>query len=75
MTEDTDYNYSYKYNYNDDLIDDVDYTPWHIKACNENPIQFKCKRCGGNQFNISRASYWTGARCPVCGWETCIHDG
>jgi len=35
----------------------------------------KCIQCGGTEFNVGSGEYFTAIRCPICGWETCIHDG
>ena len=34
-----------------------------------------CKSCGGDEFNVGGASYYTAIRCTKCEWEDCIHDG
>jgi len=34
-----------------------------------------CKKCGGNEFNVGKATYWTGIKCVKCGWEICVHEG
>jgi len=34
-----------------------------------------CKKCGGKEFNVGSADYWTGIKCTTCGYEVCIHEG
>jgi cytochrome c-type biogenesis protein CcmH/NrfF len=65
------------YMYDDYLEDDENYEEWHTGQSYEDipAVQLRCKKCGGNQFNVAQGDYWTGLRCPVCRWETCVHDG
>ena len=36
---------------------------------------YRCKTCGGTQFLVCEDYYFTGIKCPVCGWERCVHSG
>ena len=36
---------------------------------------YRCRKCGGDQFIVGTAPYYTAIKCPACGWERCIHDG
>lgn len=60
----------------DDLYDLQETINWHILTEWEEPLeQVKCNICGGTTFNVAQIDYWTGIKCPTCGWETCIHSG
>jgi hypothetical protein len=37
--------------------------------------QLKCVKCGGVDFHIGRADYYTAVRCVACRWEVCVHEG
>lgn len=42
----------------------------------DTPIpKIECIKCGGDKFEVGTAGYFTGIRCPSCGWECCIHEG
>lgn len=34
-----------------------------------------CKRCGSDKFHVGSDDFWTGIKCPNCGWELAIHEG
>lgn len=35
----------------------------------------KCKTCGGVEFFVAQAEYYTAIKCTTCLWEACVHDG
>lgn len=41
----------------------------------EPPATLICIKCGGDNFVVGQGAYFTAIKCPVCGWEKCIHDG
>lgn len=52
-------------------------TMFHVgQSYADEPVpMFKCRICGGIEFNVGSAEYFTAIRCPKCGWESLIHDG
>lgn len=60
-----------------ELHEFADSTPFHVgQEYVDQPVpMFKCKSCGGTEFNVGSADYFTAIRCPKCGWESCIHEG
>lgn len=55
----------------------ADLPPFHIgQSYEDHPARpVSCARCGGAQFHVAQGNFFTAIRCPVCGWELCIHDG
>jgi len=37
--------------------------------------RISCQFCGGTQFIMGAASYFTAIKCPTCQWEVCLHEG
>lgn len=63
----------------DEVLDRVpaEETVFHIGQCYEfKPADtLKCKRCGGLEFNVGKASCFTAIKCIKCLWELCVHEG
>ena len=52
-------------------------TTFHIGQSYENrpASAIACAICGSQEFRVGRGAYFTGIKCPNCGWEYCIHNG
>ena len=58
----------------EDFVHLKDTKDFHIG--NAKPLQkLVCKRCGGEEFQVGQADWFTGIRCRRCKWEAGIHEG
>jgi len=35
----------------------------------------RCKKCGGDRFQVGQGDHFTAVRCVTCEYEVCIHEG
>ncbi len=62
--------------YSETLFEEVDDDTFHIGQYDEEPAKkLRCKKCGSEEFIVGSGEYFTAIKCPVCGWEKCIHEG
>lgn len=46
------------------------------QAYDDTPAQkARCKRCGGDRFEVATGSYLTVLRCPTCKYEVTVQNG
>lgn len=45
------------------------------RDCGELIPTFVCLACKSTKFFVGRSRYITVIKCPICGWERCIHEG
>ena len=66
-----------KYPDEDEFMEEVQDDRFHIGQCYEDEAckTVKCRKCGGDKFHVGKGNHFTAIKCPVCGWELCIHDG
>jgi len=67
------YSYPDKFMCHDVVEYDTETLPFHIGDDGIDQ-KIKCKKCGGNVFNVAVAEYRTSIRCVDCLWELCVHD-
>lgn len=48
---------------------------FHHTSCDMPVDKLECGECGGDEFNVGTASWYTAIRCTTCGWELCVHEG
>ena len=62
----------------DDLYVELpDDDTFHIGQCYTDTaaVTLACKKCGGREFNVASADYYTAIRCVKCEWEALVHAG
>lgn len=65
------------YDFQKTVLEFLPETVFHIGQSYENKVAetYRCKRCGGTEFNVGKGSYFTAIKCVKCLWESCVHEG